>query len=152
LLLESVTPFMNQRASYYTQALSDGEIKIEFSTQTTLKSGEVREQFSVQVANENGADTYAGNSGGEKSRADLAINFVLSDLVASRARKAFPQRFFDELFEGLDESGVDAVMALLSAMAVDAGSVFVITHQPGMKGLFDGTLTVVKERGRSAIR
>lgn len=152
LLLESVTPFMNQRASYYTQALSDGEIKIEFSTQTTLKSGEVREQFSVQVTNENGADTYAGNSGGEKGRADLAINFVLSDLVASRARKAFPQRFFDEPFEGLDESGVDAVMALLSAMAVDAGSVFVITHQPGMKGLFDGTLTVVKERGRSVIR
>jgi len=152
LLLESVTPFMNQRAAHYSQALSDGEIKIEFSTQTTLKSGEVREQFSVQVTNENGADTYAGNSGGEKGRADLAINFVLSDLVASRARKAFPQRFFDEPFEGLDESGVDAVMALLSSMAVDAGSVFVITHQPGMKGLFDGTLTVVKEGGRSVLR
>lgn len=152
LILESVTPFMNQRGAHYAQQLSGGEIDIVFNTQTVLKSGEVREQFSVQVINENGADTYAGNSGGEKGRADLGINFVVSDVVSSRARKAFPQRFFDEPFEGLDESGVDAVMALLADMAVDAGSIFVITHQPGLKGLFDTTLTMVKRNGKSELR
>lgn len=152
LILESVTPFMNQRGAHYAQHLSGGEIEIVFNTQTVLKSGETREQFSVQVVNENGADTYAGNSGGEKGRADLGINFVLSDVVSSRARKAFPQRFFDEPFEGLDESGVDAVMALLASMAVDAGSIFVITHQPGLKGLFDKTLTMTKRNGKSELR
>jgi DNA repair exonuclease SbcCD ATPase subunit len=147
LILDAVTPYINDRAAYYVQTLSAGELTIVFSTQTTIKSGETREKFSVSVTNKNGADTYAGNSGGEKGRADLAINFTLSDLVSSRARKAYPQRFFDEPFEGLDESGVEAVMDLLSNMAEDAGSIFVVSHQDSMKGQFNKTIRAVKQNG-----
>lgn len=149
-ILDSVTPFLNDRANFYAQALTGGEIEISFSTQTTLRSGEVREKFSVTVTNKNGADTYAGNSGGEKGRADLSITFSLSDLVASRANQAYPQRFLDEPFEGLDEAGVEAVMELLSEMSADAGSIFVITHSDTMKGMFPKTITMVKANGKAA--
>jgi DNA repair exonuclease SbcCD ATPase subunit len=111
----------------------------------------VKDQFGVLVQNRNGADTYAGNSGGEKGRADLGINFVISDVVSSRARKSFPQRFFDEPFEGLDEAGVDAVMDLLSDMVAEAGTIFVVTHQQGMQGLFTRNIQMVKEHGSSQL-
>jgi DNA repair exonuclease SbcCD ATPase subunit len=148
-ILRSVTPFLNDRVTRYVQALTGGELEIEFSTQTTLKGGETREKFAVLVTNRNGAETYAGNSGGEKSRADLAINFTLSDLMATRSRRPYPQRFLDEPFESLDESGVEAVMELLAGMVADAGSVFVVTHQDSMKGLFNRTIRLVKENGQT---
>lgn len=148
-ILRSVTPFMNARAAHYTKILSGGELHIEFQTHTQLKTGVVKDQFGVLVQNRNGADTYAGNSGGEKGRADLGINFVVSDVVSSRARKSFPQRFFDEPFEGLDEAGVDAVMDLLSDMVAEAGTIFVVTHQQGMQGLFTRNIQMVKEHGSS---
>jgi DNA repair exonuclease SbcCD ATPase subunit len=151
-ILNAVTPYMNQRASHYSQLLTGGEIDIKFNTQSTLKTGKVREQFAVEVVNRNGANTYAGNSGGERARTDLAINFVLSDLVAQRSHRSYPQRFFDEPFEGLDEAGVEAVMDLLADMVQEAGSVFVITHQPGMQSLFNRSIEVVKQNGRTTIK
>jgi len=146
-ILASVTPFLNERVDHHIRALAGDELSIKFNTQTTLKSGETREKFSVQVTNLHGADSYAGNSGGEKGRADLAINFVMSDLMSSRSRRPYPQRFLDEPFENLDESGVEAVMELLSDLAVDAGSIFVITHLDSMKGLFAKTLKLIKRNG-----
>lgn len=146
-IMQSVTPFLNERANHYAQILTGGEISIEFNTQTTLKSGETRERFSVLVENRNGAETYAGNSGGEKSRADIAINFALSDLMSARAQRPYPQRFLDEPFENLDESGIESVVGLLADMAKNANSVFVITHLDSMKGLFKNTLNLVKKDG-----
>lgn len=150
-ILQSVTPFLNERVNYYAQVLTGGDIKVEFSTQTVLKSGEIREKFSVVVTNRIGADTYAGNSGGEKSRADLAINYTLSDLVSARARRPFPQRFLDEPFESLDESGVESVMELLADMVLESGSIFVVTHQDVMKGLFNKQIKVEKVNGETRI-
>lgn len=147
LIMQSVIPFLNQRVSRYAQSLTGNEIQISFDTTATLKSGETRDQFSTSVVNRNGASSYAGNSGGEKSRVDLSINFAFSDLVASRSKKSFPQRFFDEPFESLDEAGVEAAMNFLRSMVKDAGTIFVVTHKEGMKGLFDKTLTLVKENG-----
>jgi DNA repair exonuclease SbcCD ATPase subunit len=150
-VLAQVTPFMNLRAKIYAQDLADGEIDIKFNTQTQLKTGEWREKFFVDVSNENGSDTYNGNSDGEKARADLAINFTVSDVVASRSKKAYPQRWFDEPFDSLDETGVEAVMEMLNKMVKECGTIFVVTHRPDMKALFNKTLNVIKENGESRI-
>lgn len=150
-ILESVTPFLNERAERYVNALMGKELEVEFHTQTKLKSGEVREKFSVSVRNKFGAATYSGNSGGERGRVDVAINFSFSDLVSRRASKAYPQRFLDEPFEALDDAGVEAVMELLSEMAGPAGSIFVVTHLSSMKGLFHRSIKMVKKDGQSVL-
>lgn len=150
-ILATVTPFMNRQAQVYGQELTDGEIEIKFNTQTQLAGGEWREKFSVDVSNENGADNYNGNSGGEKAKADLAINWTISDVVAARAKKPYPQRWFDEPFESLDEAGVEAVMDLLTKMVKECGTIFVVTHHPGMQALFNKTITVTKENGESRV-
>lgn len=146
-ILQSITPFMNKQADIFIRDLTDGELQITFNTQTQLKSGQMREQFSVEVTNKNGARTYDGSSGGEKARADLAITLTLSDLVASRSKKSYPQRWFDEPFEALDEAGIEAVMELLAKMVTNCGTIFVITHQDTMKSLFNKVITVAKRNG-----
>jgi DNA repair exonuclease SbcCD ATPase subunit len=135
----------------YVHNLTDGELRIEFNTLSKLKDGRIKEDFNVTVLNKNGSNSYKGNSGGEKAKADLAINFTISDLIAARAKKSYPQRFFDEPFESLDESGIEAVMELLSKMVHQCGSIFVVTHQSIMKGMFDKIITVTKERGVTRI-
>lgn len=151
LILDSIVPFLNDRARLYARDLTDGEVKIEFSTKTKLKSGEMREKFQVLTTNVNGAEDYDGSSGGERARIDLAINFALSDLMAARAKKAFPQRFFDEPFEGVDEAGLEAVMDLLSKMTQTCGTIFVVTHKPALASLFNKVITVHKKNGESFI-
>jgi len=138
---------MNKQADIFIRDLTDGELQITFNTQTQLKSGQMKEQFSVEVTNKNGARTYDGSSGGEKARADLAITLTLSDLVASRSKKSYPQRWFDEPFESLDEAGIEAVMELLAKMVASCGTIFVITHQDTMKSLFNKVITVAKQNG-----
>lgn len=150
-ILESITPFMNHQADVYIRDLTDGELQIEFNTQTQLKSGQVREQFNVEVRNKNGAKTYDGSSGGEKARADLAITLTLSDLVASRSRKSYPQRWFDEPFESMDQAGIEAVMELLAKMVEICGTIFVITHQDFMKALFNKVITIEKRNGATKL-
>jgi DNA repair exonuclease SbcCD ATPase subunit len=151
LIFDSIVPFLNDRARLYARDLTAGEVKIEFSTKTKLKGGEIREKFNVITENVNGADDYDGSSGGEQGRIDLGINFSLSDLMAARAKKSFPQRFFDEPFEGVDEAGQEAVMELLSNMVQNCGTIFVVTHKPAMASLFDRVITVHKKNGVSVI-
>jgi DNA repair exonuclease SbcCD ATPase subunit len=150
-VLGSVVPYMNSKAAEYSQVLTDGELEIRFHTQTTLKSGETREKFYVEVSNKAGAEDYIGSSGGERRRADLAISFTLSDLFSSRSKKAFPQRWFDEPFENLDEAGVEAVMQLLRSMEAQSGSIFVVTHQDHLKSMFNKVIQVEKINGETRI-
>jgi DNA repair exonuclease SbcCD ATPase subunit len=148
-ILASVTPYLNLKAEQYLRNLTNRDLSVVFNTQVKLKSGSMREKFSIEINNKHGADTYAGNSEGEKSRADLAINFTISDLVASRSKKSYPQRFFDEPFENLDEAGIETVMNMLLSMSKTCGTIFVITHQSGFKSLFNKAITVSKNNGIS---
>jgi DNA repair exonuclease SbcCD ATPase subunit len=66
-----------------------------------------------------------------------------------RASKRISFRFLDEPFESVDESGTDAIMALLNDQKDRFDSVFVITHQDHFKQLFPKKLTVVKQDGMS---
>ncbi|AGY46995.1 recombination nuclease [Bacillus phage CampHawk] len=151
ILLDSVTPFLNRRANYYLSALSDSTMEVEFNTQTTLSSGEKRDKFSVEVRNENGEDGYKGSSNGEKRRIDVAVNMALQDLVMSRSNKKIDLIVYDEVFEGLDQIGCEAVIQLLNEKAKQCGTVMVITHSESLKQLFSNTLTVKKINGNTVI-
>ncbi|WCS68537.1 chromosome partition protein [Bacillus phage vB_BsuM-Goe16] len=151
ILLDSVTPFLNQRANYYLSALSDSTMEVEFNTQTTLASGEKRDKFSVEVKNKNGEDGYRGSSNGEKRRIDVAVNMALQDLVMSRSNKKIDLIVYDEVFEGLDQIGCEAVIQLLNEKAKQCGTVMVITHSESLKQLFSNTATVKKVNGNTIV-
>jgi len=149
LLLDSVLPYLNAKLINYTNALTAGNIQIEFRTQRKLKGGGVKEDFHVHVANEYGASKYTMNSVGERAKVDLVVGLALQDMAASRSRVPVNVAFFDEVFDGLDASGIDRAVQVLSGLKRE--SAFVITHSDGMKVFFQNVITVVKQNGESRV-
>ena len=150
-ILDSVIPYMNEKVNYYSRVLTDGAIQINFHTQTKLKSGQMREKFGVEINCEGGGGHYNNLSSGEKRKVDLAILMTLRDLVKNRATKEFNILFCDEIFDTLDESGIERAIELLRLEAQNGCKIFVISHDEGMKEYFNDVVLVKKVDGRSVI-
>lgn len=145
-MLDYITPVLNDRMAYYSHILTDGEMRVK----TTTKTGE-KDKFQIIVEQKHGSDDYAGNSKGERARADLIIAMALGDLATFRSAKSLPWRFLDEAFENIDDAGNEAVLQLLNDQKSRYKTVFVITHKPAFKKLFTQRITVVKENGVSRL-
>lgn len=150
-IIENAIPFLNERAQYYADILSGGDLSIEFSAQTQLKSGDMREQLQIKVSNQQGSEVYDGNSDGEKRRSDIAVGWALGDLAASRSKKSINFKCLDEPFENLDESGEDAMLRLLHSELPRYETIFVVTHNSDFQDKLPGCLKVVKHKGFSQI-
>lgn len=150
-MLDYVTPILNDRAAHYSKVLTAGEMKVTFTTKTALKSGEEKDKFQILVEQGHGSDTYKGASKGERARADLIIAMALGDLATFRTAKQLPWRFLDEPFENIDDAGNEAVIQLLNDQKTRYKTVFVVTHKPAFKKLFNQRISVIKENGVSRL-
>jgi len=151
-LLDSVTPFLNERANRYLRKLAGSTTEITFSTQKELKSGEMKEQFEIRITNLVGGGSYIKNSSGERRRIDLAISLALQDLVMTRAKGKLNVLLYDEIFDSLDAVGCENAIQLLQEIQKNVESVYVITHNDILKAYFDKYLTVTKEKGMSSVK
>lgn len=140
-VLDLVTPKLNENGNKYLAQLSGSNMELKFSTQTPKKGGGYTEKFDVQLTNRAGGDNYKANSDGERKRADLAISLALQDLVLEYTNLTV----YDEVFDGLDEIGVENAVALLRERVKKVGTIFVITHNAHFKALFEKVITVVKD-------
>lgn len=150
-VLGQVAPVLNDRARYYSDILTGGEMKVEFSTTSETKKGEEKESFEVKVSLDKGSSTYEGCSAGEKARADLIVALSLGDLAAMRSKHGLEFRFIDEAFEKMDTTGVEAVVRLLKRQEQEYRSVFVVTHKKELQDHFDKSITMVKQNGRTTL-
>jgi DNA repair exonuclease SbcCD ATPase subunit len=150
-MLDYITPILNDRAKYYAELLTNGELMVSFSTKSTLKSGQEKDKFAIACQQAHGADSYKGSSAGERARADLVIAMALGDLAQFRTAKQLPWRFLDEPFESIDRSGTEAIVRLLNDQKTRYRTVFVVTHKPDFKELFSQQITIIKENGISTL-
>lgn len=149
-ILDSVTPFLNERTADYLSALSDGNISAVWSTLSTTAKGELREKFSIDVENEKGAKSFKGLSGGEKRKVRLATMLALQDLVASRAVKPIDLWVGDEIDDALDVAGLERLMGVLERKARERGTVIVVSHAE-LRDWCDQVAVVTKRGGLSTI-
>lgn len=149
-ILDTVTPFLNDRTSDYLSALSDGNITAIWTTITKTAKGELRERFNIEVANDKGGKSFKLLSGGEKRKVRLATMLALQDLVASRASKPINLWIGDEIDDALDAAGLERLMGILERKARERGTVLVISHAD-LKDWIDNVLTVTKRGGYSTI-
>ena len=56
---------------------------------------------------------------------------------------------FDEIFDSLDENGIDGVISLLQDLAQEKSTIFVISHNEYLKSYFTQEITVLKQNGLS---
>lgn len=149
-ILDTVTPFLNDRTSDYLSALSDGNINAVWSTLTTTAKGELKEKFNIEVTNDKGASSFMGLSGGEKRKVRLSTMLALQDLVASRATKSIDLLVADEIDHALDTAGLERLMGVLDRKAKERGTVLVISHN-SLSDWIPNTITVTKKDGLSTI-
>lgn len=143
LLFDAVTPELNRLIAEQISVLDD--IDIEVSTVKRLKSGETREKFSIEVANRHGAQVFAGNSGGEQQKVNIAISLAFNAVVRSMCTQSLNFLFLDEVFESLDEGSSEPVIELCRRITADIPNVFLISHQSDLKSLVESRLEVVKK-------
>lgn len=149
-ILDTVTPFLNDRTSDYLSALSDGNIHAIWTTITTTTKGDLREKFNIEVSNDKGGKSFKSLSGGEKRKVRLATMLALQDLVASRASKPINLWIGDEIDHALDEAGLERLMGILDRKARERGTVLVISHN-SLSDWVDNVITVTKRDGVSTI-
>lgn len=148
-ILDTVTPYLNDRTSHYISALSDGNIEAVWSTLTESKSGELKEKFAITVT-KYGTGSFKRLSGGEKRKVRLATMLALQDLVASRATKPIDLWVGDEIDEALDTAGLERLMGLLEMKARDRGTVLIVSHND-LKDWVRDTVTVTMENQMATV-
>lgn len=149
-ILDTVTPFLNERTREYLGALSDGNIHATWSTLTKNAKGELKEKFQIEVTHDKGAKNFDGLSGGEKRKVRLSCALALQDMVASRATKPLNIFIGDEIDHALDEPGLERLMGVLERKARDRGTVLVISHN-ALGDWIDQVITVRKDGGKSSV-
>jgi DNA repair exonuclease SbcCD ATPase subunit len=149
-ILDTVTPFLNERTSEYLSTLSDGNITAVWSTLTLNKAGEIKEKFSIDVEHAKGGKSFGLLSGGEKRKVRLSAMLALQDLVASRATKPIQLFIGDELDTALDVNGLERLMSVMERRAKDNGTVIMISHSD-LKDWCDNVTTITKTGGISVV-
>lgn len=139
-LLQSSVPFLNESVQQYLNVLTNGRASVNFQ----VGDG----SLGVEVEYADGGATYDSTSKGEHTRVDVAVLFAIRSLMDSRIPQAWSQVFLDEVCDGLDEEGTEAVSAMLRVELADKGKqVVIISHDTDLKNVADATLSARKGEG-----
>jgi DNA repair exonuclease SbcCD ATPase subunit len=149
-VLDTVTPYLNERTAYYLSQLSDGAIEAVWDTLSINAKGEQREKFAITASSTTGRRTYKLLSGGEKRKVRLSCFMALQDLVATRSSKPIALFIADEIDDSLDTSGLERLMSVLNDRAKERGTVLVVSHNDLSDWIRD-SVTMKKENGYSTL-
>lgn len=122
----------------------DAEIKVLFSVQEADK-------LSVDIVKDGNQCVYTQLSKGQRQLLKLCFGLSVMRIVANRHALSFNCLFLDEAFDGLDENLKIKAHSLLSTIAIDHESVFVVEHSEALKSMFSKKYTVQLINGKSQI-
>lgn len=138
---ESVTEYINEiwpNASYSLQTYKENKdktIKAKFSESLTI----------------NGKQRSIGSlSGGEIRALSLALDFSIIEVLGSKYSLSINPVILDEPFNGLDSTGREMVIDILSKFSENR-QVWVVDHASESKALFNDIVRVEKRNGISKI-
>lgn len=149
LFIETVLPSISERIQKYANILTGGDVVVKLTAYRETKSKTVQEAIQISAVNSKGASVYGSNSTGERNRINLAVTLGLIDYFKDMGVFESDLLICDEIFDGLDSTGVE--QALLALNEANIPSVLVISHHDHFKPLFAHTLYVKKEGGVSSL-
>lgn len=149
-LLDSVVPVVTERANYYLEILSDGDLRVQLDTLTTLKGGSTRDKLEITTTIE-GKENVAP-SGGQLKKMTLACDLALMDLLANREGLSVNLLLLDEVLDGLDATGRARVMDLLEVLRAQRSTIMVISHDPEIAEKFSKIMMVTKRKGVAKLK
>lgn len=119
------------------------DITVRVTDKKVQASGKEVEEVSLEVTGAGGG-SYSGSSDGERARIDVAILLALAEVAGAEGLLVF-----DEIFDPLDNEGVERAADLLEEMARDR-QVLVITHNERFSTMVPAARTWRTERVRIA--
>lgn len=153
MIIENAIPAIEEEANLLLDRMTDGEMKIRFSTQRAKKHSEdMIETLDIQISDSIGARQYELFSGGEAFRINFAIRVALSKLLTLRAGAKLEFLAVDEGFGTLDQAGQQDLIAAINSISEDFRKIIVITHMQEIKNVFQNRIEVEKGEEGSRIR
>jgi DNA repair exonuclease SbcCD ATPase subunit len=118
---------IEQVANGWLARIAGPGMRLHLSAYTEKKTGGTSDAISLEVEGAGGGHGYRGASGGERRRCDIALLFALAE-VAGAAHGLKPGLLLlDEVFDALDDDGVEAVCQVLGDLG-ETRQVVVISH------------------------
>lgn len=102
-------------------------VSVNLDSESQLKSGRTTARWALEVKGLDHAHGYQGCSTGEKCRIDVGILLGLAEMSAAARGVAPGTLFMDEVGDGLDAEGIDAVSQEIQRIA-QTRAVVVISH------------------------
>jgi DNA repair exonuclease SbcCD ATPase subunit len=107
-------------ANSWLSRFSDGRMSVQLRDDS--------DAILLEVSGAGGGHGYNGASGGERRRVDVAILMGLAEVASSTISDARSPLYFDEVFDALDEQGIEMVTEALFEMGKHR-QVMVISHR-----------------------
>jgi exonuclease SbcC len=162
LIIESILPEIEEEANVLLSRISDGRMRVRFSTQKEKKSatkkeieaGEnsVSETLDIFVEDDEGERELEMFSGGERFRANFSIRIALARLLARRSGVQNRVLLIDEGGSELDGDGKQAFVSAIREISRDFEKVLIISHIEDIIEAFETRIEVVKEGGVSVLK
>lgn len=119
-IFETMLAMLNNAMEKYAAQMG---VRVRFS----IDLDSARKGIVTQCFKEGGVVLYDDLSGGERQRVDIVQVFGMHDIISGNV--LFNILLMDEIFENLDNEGVDEVFRLLHTKMGGNTSIYVITHQ-----------------------
>lgn len=94
---------------------------------------------------------YKSLSGGETRRMDVVIMLAFQAFLIDMSGVKCNLMVLDEIFDGLDNFGIDSVLDTVYNLFDDSQSLYVITHNNSLKSRFNNIVKVIKTDNVSEI-
>lgn len=134
---------MLNRLNMYIEKYADVlGVRVKFSVDVSKAS----RPFTTECYFDGDTVAYETLSGGEKQRVDVAMAFAMHDLVSHNAN--INVLIMDEVFEGLDSDGVEAVYELVRMKAESGKCVYIVTHAMELDSSFTKRIQVMYDSNR----
>lgn len=138
LLIGEVVAPLNSRVNYWLHFLMAGQARLTFDRKLNETITNVPPNGDPYV--------YAGMSGGQHQRIDIAISQAFGHLTAMTVGAGVPSFVcLDEVAANVDREGVQCIYRMITELARDR-QVIVITHDPDLLELLAGNHTLWVER------
>jgi DNA repair protein SbcC/Rad50 len=158
-LIETAIPEIEHYANDFLNRLSKGRMSLTFITEKELQSKDsdgkqlLSDTFDLELSIDGRTYKYGLFSGGERSRADIAIHLAMSVFLISRGGMKLETLFLDEISASLDSEGSDTLIEILQELLTTYHfkKIFIISQDDKMKNKIDSVMTIIKTDNGSKI-
>jgi DNA repair exonuclease SbcCD ATPase subunit len=142
--LQQAFPMLNSFLVRYLNVLFPGA-SLEYKVS---EKGKITHKLSLPKL----AKRIEGLSRGQRRRVDIAVGLALQELMSVFIGLTANVILLDEVFEGLDQAGINHVVRLLNALAGKHSSVFVVSHRRSLANQFTNVRDIDLVDGVSRFR